>query len=85
MQESTLTLVFIMWTSQKSLLKGKTVLITGASSGFGRYLAGECAKRGAKVIMASRSLNNLELARSELQTKLGIDRFNQFPASKLVS
>ena len=85
MQESTLTLVFIMWTSQKSLLKGKTVLITGASSGFGRYLAGECAKRGAKVIMASRSLNNLELARSELQTKLGIDRFNQFSTPKLVS
>merc|ERR1719285_256177 len=50
-------------------LKGKTVLITGASSGFGRYLAGECAKRGAKVIMASRSLNNLKLARNELQTK----------------
>ena len=57
-------------------LRGKTILITGASSGFGRFVAGECARRGARVIMASRSLNNLKLARDEL--------LNQYPEAELL-
>merc|ERR1711892_926809 len=54
----------------------KPLLITGASSGFDRFVAGECARRGARVIMASRSLNNLKLARDEL--------LNQYPEAELL-
>lgn len=39
-----------------SSLAGKSVLITGCSSGFGRLTAMECARRGAKVFATMRNL-----------------------------
>ncbi len=41
-------------------LNGKTVVITGASSGIGRAVAMEFAKRGAKVILSARSVKPME-------------------------
>lgn len=41
-------------------LKGKTVLVTGASSGIGRGIAVLCAKMGAKVIINGRNALKLE-------------------------
>jgi short-subunit dehydrogenase len=41
-------------------LKGKVVLITGASSGLGEALAHELAREGAKLALVSRSLAKLE-------------------------
>ena len=40
-------------------LEGKTVLVTGASSGIGRQTAIECSRMGAKVILNARNENRL--------------------------
>lgn len=40
-------------------LYGKTILITGASSGIGRGIAIECSKMGAKVVITGRDINRL--------------------------
>ena len=41
-------------------LKGKTILITGASSGIGQTTAVECSKLGAKVVVTARSAERLQ-------------------------
>jgi NAD(P)-dependent dehydrogenase (short-subunit alcohol dehydrogenase family) len=40
-------------------LEGKTILITGASSGIGRGIAIECSKMGASVVITGRNTNRL--------------------------
>lgn len=41
-------------------LEGKTILITGASSGIGRQCAIDCSKMGAKVVLVARNQEWLE-------------------------
>jgi NAD(P)-dependent dehydrogenase (short-subunit alcohol dehydrogenase family) len=41
-------------------LAGKTILITGASSGIGKSMAIECSKRGAAVCIAGRNAERLQ-------------------------
>ena len=41
-------------------LKGKTILVTGASSGIGRATAIECSKLGAIVIITGRNSERLQ-------------------------
>ena len=41
------------------LLEGKTILVTGASSGIGQSVAIECSKMGAKVVVTGRNKERL--------------------------
>jgi len=42
------------------LLEGKTILVTGSSSGIGRGIAIECSKMGAKVVLNGRNEERLK-------------------------
>ncbi|HEX7968048.1 MAG TPA: glucose 1-dehydrogenase [Stellaceae bacterium] len=47
-------------------LSGRTALVTGASSGLGRYFAGALARAGASVVLAARRKDSLEEARDHI-------------------
>lgn len=49
-------------------LSGKTVLITGASSGIGRATAIECSKLGASLVLTARNEQRLQETLAELDT-----------------
>lgn len=48
-------------------LEGKTILVTGASSGIGRQCAIDCSKMGAKVVAIGRNKERLEILMSEME------------------
>ncbi|GGK28382.1 hypothetical protein GCM10008955_22700 [Deinococcus malanensis] len=48
-------------------LRGKVVVITGASSGIGRAVALECSVRGARVVLAARHQEPLERVAQEVR------------------
>jgi NADP-dependent 3-hydroxy acid dehydrogenase YdfG len=41
-------------------LQGKTILVTGASSGIGQSVAIECSKMGATVVITGRNKDRLQ-------------------------
>lgn len=47
-------------------LEGKTVLVTGASSGIGQSIAVECSKMGAKVVITGRNQERLQSTFNQL-------------------
>ena len=53
-------------------MQGKIVIVTGASSGIGRALVYEFAKRGAKVVMAARNAEELSRIEQDL-SKQGVE------------
>lgn len=67
-------------------LKNKTVWITGASSGIGRAMVFEAAKRGANVILSARSVPELKKIQAEagltqqnsLVVPLDLSKYRQF-------
>ena len=62
-----------------SNLTGKTVMVTGASSGFGLACARAFAQKGCKVIAAARRRERLQALKDELKQQLGDDRVFVLP------
>ena len=87
------SLLFLRWVSRKRIpIRGKTVLITGASSGLGEALARRLFNEQCQLILLARRLDRLEALRAELirlhptyptPTLLQIDLadFEQLPTS----
>ena len=50
-------------------LNGKTILVTGASSGIGQATAIECSKLGATVIVTGRNAQRLQETFEQLEQK----------------
>lgn len=48
-------------------LEGKTILVTGASSGIGRCVAIECSKMGARMVITGRNKERLDETFGQLQ------------------
>ena len=56
----------------KSLIAGKTVFITGASSGIGKACAEQFASLGAHVVITARRFDRIQKIAEELSSKYGI-------------
>ena len=69
-------------------LKGKTILVTGASSGIGQATAVECAQMGAEVVITGRDTERLQ-ATADLvgttKTLIAADLTNQEDVERLVA
>ena len=48
-------------------LSGKTILVTGASSGIGQATAIECSKLGAKLVITGRNAERLQETMNQLE------------------
>lgn len=48
-------------------LEGKTILVTGASSGIGKGIAIGCSRMGAKLVLSGRNIERLEQSYNELE------------------
>lgn len=53
------------------MLRGKTIIVTGANSGIGKATAAELLRRQGRVIMACRNRERAEKAAQEIQQEAG--------------
>jgi NAD(P)-dependent dehydrogenase (short-subunit alcohol dehydrogenase family) len=59
--------------SQLFNLEGKNCLVTGGSKGMGKAMAMALAEHGAKVVISSRKMDQLEETAKEINNKIGKD------------
>jgi NAD(P)-dependent dehydrogenase (short-subunit alcohol dehydrogenase family) len=53
-------------------MNNKVVIVTGGSSGMGKYMAKEFAKQGAQVVITGRNLDKLKAAEAEIKSELNL-------------
>src|SRR4051812_29783956 len=58
-------------TGEEPLMHGKTILITGATSGIGLEAAVELARRGARIVMVGRDPGRTEAAVADVVARSG--------------
>jgi NAD(P)-dependent dehydrogenase (short-subunit alcohol dehydrogenase family) len=58
----------------------KTILVTGATSGMGAYLATQLARQGATVLLHGRSAKSLKRVAADIQAKTGNNRLRTYLA-----
>ena len=51
------------------MLKGKIAVVTGGCQGLGRVIALACAREGADLVLASRSVEALQETRAEVESR----------------
>lgn len=56
---------------QKNYVEGKVIIITGASSGFGKLTAKRAAEMGGKIVLAARSEEKLKETVAEIKAAGG--------------
>ncbi len=69
-------------------LKGKTILVTGASSGIGQATAVKCAQMGAEVVITGRDTERLQATADlmgNLKAQIAADLTNQEDVERLVA
>lgn len=70
-------------------LEGKTIMVTGASSGIGRGVAIACSKMGATVILNGRNQMNLAASLAQLEIRdhriIAADLTNSDSVSKMIA
>lgn len=53
-------------------LQGKTVLVTGASSGIGQAIAVACSRMGATIVATGRNIQKLEITKEALEGEMNL-------------
>src|SRR3954464_5658793 len=69
--------------SLSGAIRGKTVLITGASSGIGRSAAIKCGAAGAEVLLVARTPEKLEETKAEIEEAGGTAHIHQCDLSNI--
>src|SRR4051794_7727459 len=69
--------------SLSGAIRGKTVLITGASSGIGRATAVKCGAAGASVLLVARTPEKLEETKQEIEDTAGTAHIHRCDLSDL--
>jgi short-subunit dehydrogenase len=69
--------------SLSAAVRGKVVLITGASSGIGKATAVKAADAGATVLLVARSVDKLEETKAEIETAGGVAHIHRCDMSDM--
>jgi len=69
--------------SLSAAVRGKVVLITGASSGIGKATAFEAADAGATVLLVARSVEKLEETKDEIEAAGGVAHIHRCDLSEI--